>query len=642
MNNGLSRGCVLLLTGIVLVSSIHGRQQTHGRQQPSQVQTPHDQSAATEDQKQGVLPQCDRDRALNLVRGQVDEAKSIDSARVRIGILIKVADSLWRLQRDAARAIFNQAYEWARKDFQENAEKQGQFQDQRFLVIQAISRVDPAWARVLAKGLADEARKESETAAAPTQQALQKPGDQSSVRDNLLMLASSTFDADRKSALDLAGRALQYPASYALPQFAYRVAGSDQELGDHLYIQAVKAYATSNIRSLLMLSAYPFGSNRIVIGPEAITLSVPVTFIPNYSLQQIFLDALFHRVEAILNLPESRSTQKEQQPELAQIYVSLSALEPVIAEYQPSLLEKASLLRITTGNLLSSPFRQSADSTVERQLGKTDESFAGYVDQAEKAGNSDRGDYFLVVAVVTGADDESLDRLKDLARKVANSTIRQQLLDWLYFKRSQKAIKAGSLDDAKQLAEKVEQLALRAYLSYEVAAESMKRFDDKVRAGEALNAVSTAALKADNTNEKARTLLGLSILYAKIDQQHSFETMADAVKTINHVATPDLGGTSLFAKIEGAQFAYYAKFEVAGFSLENSFRELARFDFDRALGLAQTLDDKSLRSMAVIAVAASCLERNEAQEKAIVPAKQNDPNQQTPKSSDPGRKAQKP
>ena len=68
MNNGLCRRCVLLLTGIALVSSIHGRQQ------PSQVQTPHDQSAATADQKQGVLPQCDRDRALNLVRGQVDEA----------------------------------------------------------------------------------------------------------------------------------------------------------------------------------------------------------------------------------------------------------------------------------------------------------------------------------------------------------------------------------------------------------------------------------------------------------------------------------------------------------------------------------------------------------------------------------------
>lgn len=636
MNNGWCHSCVPLLTGIFLVSSIHGRQQL------SQVQAAQDQNAATSDQKQGVLPQCDRDRALNLVRGQVDEAKAIDSARVRIGILIKVADSLWRLQRDAARAIFNQAYEWACKDFQENSGKQGQLQDLRFLVIQAISRVDPAWARVLAKGLADEARKEAETAAAQTQQVLQKGGDQSSVRDNLLMLASSILDADRKSALDLARSALQYPGTYALPQFAYRVAGSDQGMGDQFYIQAVKAYATSNIRSLLMLSAYPFGSSRIVIGAEAITLSVPSTFSPDYSLQQIFLDALFHRVEAILNLPESRSTQKEQQPELSQIYVSLSALEPLIAEYQPSLLEKASLLRITSGNLLSSPFRQSADSTVGRQLGKNYESFASYVDQAEKAGSSGKGDYFLVVAVVTGADDESLDRLKDLARKVTNSTIRQQLLDWLYFKRSQKAIKAGLLDDAKQLADKVEQLALRAYLSYEVAAESMKRFDDKVRAGEALNSVSTAALKADNTNEKARTLLGLSILYSKVDQQHSFETMADAVKTVNHIATPDLGGTSLFAKIEGAQFAYYAKYEVAGFSLENSFRELARFDFDRALGLAQTLDDKSLRSMAVIAVAASCLERNEAQEKASVPTKQNDPNQQTLKSSDPGRKAQKP
>lgn len=137
-------------------------------------------------------------------------------------------------------------------------------------------------------------------------------------------------------------------------------------------------------------------------------------------------------------------------------------------------------------------------------------------------------------------------------------------------------------------------------------------------------------------------MLGLSHLYSNFDQQNAFETMGEAVRTVNHLADPDLGGTSLLAKIEGARFAYYAKYEVAGFSLENSFRELARFDFDRALGLAQTLDDKSLRSMAVIAVAASCLERNEAQEKVSVPKKQNDPNQHTSKSSEPGRKAQKP
>ena len=227
--------------------------------------------------------------------------------------------------------------------------------------------------------------------------------------------------------------------------------------------------------------------------------------------------------------------------------------------------------------------RQRADNTIRMRLGAEDESFASYIEKAERATGSDRRDYLLVTAIMKAPEDERLDRLKDFAQKISDPKIRQQLLNWLYFKRTQKAINEGSLDDARQLSEKVEQLDLRAYLSYEIAAESLRRFEDRTRVREILDAVAAAALKTDNSNEKARTLLGISHLYSKIDHARAFEVMTDAVKTINRITAPDLNSTGLSQRIEGPQFGYLARYDVDGFSLENAFRELAPFDFDRAL-----------------------------------------------------------
>ncbi|MEK6300284.1 MAG: hypothetical protein AABO41_06150 [Acidobacteriota bacterium] len=599
------RGSLSLVLALVLVSSIQGQQAGSGKQSGD------------------ALAVCDRERALYLVEAQVDEAKAIDNAAARIGVLIRAADTLWPSRRDTSRAVFVQAYDLAQKDFQEKSEKRVRFEDQRFGVIQAISRHDPAWARQLAKGAVDETRHDLDIKAGKDDQTPQKtalPADASAIGDKFLLLAFSMLDMDKQAAVDLARTSLRYPASYTLAQFVFKLAGADQGAGDQFYQEALSAYANSSIRSLLLLSAYPFGSARIVIGPESVVLVLPPNFAPNQKLQQLFLGALFQRAEMSLNPANSLTATNDRSSEPAQLYIALNILEPVIAQYQPGFLAKAMTLRVAVSNLLYPEVRQAANSTVQLQLGEG-ESFADYAEKAEKAGSSERRDYFLVFAVLKAPDDERVDRLVDLAQKVTDSKIRQQLLNWLFFKRTQKAVKQGHLYDAKKLAEKVEELDLRAYLAYEIAAESLRSFDDKAEAREALDTVAALALKADNTSEKARTLLGISNLYSKIDHVRASEIMADAVKAINRITSPDLSDTGLLQKIEGPRFATYARYEVAGFSLENTFRDLAPFDFEKALWLAGSLEDKVLRSTAIIAISSPCLEKAPVQEKpeAIAP-----------------------
>jgi hypothetical protein len=242
--------------------------------------------------------------------------------------------------------------------------------------------------------------------------------------------------------------------------------------------------------------------------------------------------------------------------------------------------------------------------------GKGD-AFATYSEQAERESNPEKREQAWAFAVLNASEEINIDDLTSVARKIEDEKLRNQLLTFIYFKRTQKAIKDGQFFDASQLVKKVEQLDFRAYLSYETAAAALKKEEEKSRAKEILEEVLELAYKAPSTNEKARTLLGVTYLYAKLDKIRAFEVMAEAVKIINSLSNPDFSTAHIMQKIEGKQFSSFHAYSVEGFNLETVFRLLAPLDFDGALYRARSLDDKSQRALAVLALAASCLEELE-------------------------------
>jgi hypothetical protein len=212
---------------------------------------------------------------------------------------------------------------------------------------------------------------------------------------------------------------------------------------------------------------------------------------------------------------------------------------------------------------------------------------------------------------MAGVKTESLERLEDFAQKVEESRVHEQLLNWLYFISAQKAAHDGLLEDAARLARKVDQVDQRAYLFFEIAKVAEKKFGDKGRVREALDEAAKIALTAPNTQERARALLGVANLYAKLDQFRALEVMGDAVKTINRIEKPDFTLSAVFQQIQGEKFAIFASYPVSGFNLENAFRDLAAVDFQGALALARNFDSKHLRATTIIAIAAQCLEKPE-------------------------------
>src|SRR5829696_8415732 len=101
-------------------------------------------------------PLCSRENALEMIKQQVDLTTTFNDSIRRIGVLIRAADLLWPYEHDKARAVFTEALDLAKEKEKENEQKGSrslllrlQIPDQRYVVIRAVAKRDPAWAKEL-------------------------------------------------------------------------------------------------------------------------------------------------------------------------------------------------------------------------------------------------------------------------------------------------------------------------------------------------------------------------------------------------------------------------------------------------------------------------------------------------------------
>jgi VWFA-related protein len=566
-------------------------------------------------QARADLAGCDQDRALMVVEQSLDDVDTIHQAIPKITILIGSAHLLWPYHRYHARALFSKAYEAAAQHFHEKGyEFLGgeraeiiQRPDQRFIVIQAIARRDPAWARRLAELAAEESKRDAENGTTPVAY-----GD--TIADRLVGLAMSLLPVDRSLAITFVRKSFAYPASYNLPVFLYKLAESDQSVADQLYVEGLSQYQNKQITDLSYMAVYAFAL-KYALGPVARSpyYTVPQSFLSSPVLQQMFLKVLFRRVETAIGAQELSSanpysTPSHLLPDAAQIYIALGKLEALLTQYQPTYLTQIATARTALGASLSSDLRSRADYLLRQcvEFEEDDSVFDRFAERAEREADSGRQDAFIALAVLNAPETTGSDQLFQLAERINDLQVRHQLANWLYFKYARKAIKKGLLDDAASFAEKIDQLPYRAYISFEIAATAIKQLDT-LRAQEALDRTIAILSKTQNTSEKARALLGITHLIARLDDLQAFEVMAQAVETINKTKDADLTNTTLTYHIEGPKFTHDIRYE-APYTLESVFRELARSDFERSLFLANSLEDKFLRALSTIAVCAPCLE----------------------------------
>lgn len=562
--------------------------------------------------------QCSRDNAIEIVEQQIDATKTFDESLQRITVLNRSADLLWPYKQGKARATFSEALDLAAQDFQEKGDqpkREGrgmlvETPDQRYVVIRAIAKRDLAWAKKLTAEMLKKDRQNAE------ESVTKNPQTDVRIAEKLLDSASSLLSYDINAASNFATASLGYPASIRLTAFMYKLAEVDRATADQFYKQALAVYGNKPVREFLYLTAYPFGLSDSGDMPWTGSYNVPSNFVPNGSLQRLFVQTLLRRAQLALQIQLDEGDNYNGFPGTGHILQQLTRIEPQVQTLLPDLLGEVEKTRT---NLLASltPETQSIFLRPNRnQDSAPKETFDQRIEEAEREPNVNKRDELIVTAILNAGQSESVDHVVNATDKIADSNVRPQLLDWVYFVRTQKAIKDKQLDQAKRLASKVQEIDQRAYLHSEIAKESLEKIENQNQARELLEEIVNTASKAPNTVVAARTLLAAAYLYLKIDPGRSIAILGDAIKRINGMESPDFTKQSQTRKIEGRNFARYALFRTPGFDPENAFREVGRISFDDALSQVTAFTDKSLRALTTLVLADLCLQRVEQQEKA--------------------------
>ena len=558
-----------------------------------------------------VSPLCTRTNAVENTRQQILFSRTFDHVAGRIAVLLRSADLLWPYEQDKALAAFMEAFDLATQNFKEQGEQvrrssDAQFAmrmtlpDQRYKVIAALAKRDPAVARKLAdQMLKDEAREAADKPATDNKAAR-------STAEKLLNVASGLAPADQNAALNFARASLRYPATLSLASFLYNLAKVNQARADQFYVEALAAYAAAPMDQLLYLSAYPFGNNRDSGEMPSYTLyRIPDGFVPNAEFQRKFVQTLLARAQSESEAPVQHVSRGLS--DLGQMWVAFSRLEKQIQTNLPDLFDSAVQTRDKLYALLNPSMQTVATEAIDRD-NPPKRSFDEQVEAALKLANVDQRDQGLTFAVLNGSRDETAERVVGVIDKISDATVRSELANWFFFYRAQSLIDEKKLDEARTSASKVSELDQRAYLFARIAEKSLDESEDQTQAREMLNEIADAAAKAPKTIVSARTLLALAHLYAKIDVNRGVQELGNAVKTINAIESPDFTNQMVMVKIEGKTFGAFGSYSTPGFNPENAFREMGRIDFDGTLAHATSFADKPLRGLTTLAVIEPCLE----------------------------------
>lgn len=579
-------------------------------------------------------------RGIDLIRDAAKEAATLSDRRSAVRVQASAADLLWKHDRAYAEGLFERAFEAAVNHYREskddNREQIGRNSyigrsDIRLDVIRLVSRHDSELSRRMTDQYVIEKKREIEERAA---QQPQSRGDSSlygrgsQAGADLLLAAQSLLGTDLKLALEIATRSLAEGVSSAIPGFLAQLARRDRPAADSFYLTALERALRETPPvpgQLLLLSAYPFGENRVFVSNGSNNSSYGFPPVTDFNIDQGLIAKFLSGAALLLN--RMVEINPAQSPDLAgHLNAALFAaryLEPKVAKYQPALIDD---WRVMTSRLLAaSQERARADIEEALQQASRDagsdalhagrqapdgEGLKSLVDRAEATTDPVRRDEIYQQAAFQAARENDLARALELAGRVSDPEFRSQLLSWLHFDAAGKAIEEKRFDDARRHALEVPAIDQRAYLFFQIANAALKQ-KDRVLAIEMLEEAAQKASAAEASMEKLRALLAIAQLYSSIDRVRSFEILNEAIKTANKVG--DYGSEQ--ARVtrvlhrRGGGFTSTSTSNVDGFDLGKTIAAFARLDFEQTLALAQSLEPPTLRYPTVIAAAATLLEK---------------------------------
>ena len=557
---------------------------------------------------------CRKNEAVDTIRQQILVSKTLDDPLQRIALLIRAADLLWALDNERARAAFTEAFDVATDHEQTNLAKPVKTvllfnPDQRYVVIRAVAKRQPDWAKALTKKALQQDKQVSE------QIELLDPRRAVITGKRLLESAIKLLPVDGNIAMDLAVMSLSYPANTELTRFLYALASMNQASADALYERALLAYRDKPMREFLHLQAYPFAFDYGGDMPSFGFYQIPGGLKPNPLLQREFVQTLIARAQQAMEVPLDDGDNYNWLPGTAHILQVFMRVAPFVRANHPNLMDAMTQAqqRIKVSLPLETQQQLTKDGEGEPKFTGT---FEEEIDAAEKLSDPDRRQE-LFTQTILNSKDEPVEAVTTAIDKITDSGIRAILFDWLNFTRGLRAARDRDVKAALKFAARIGDIEPRAHLYLQIANLSIAFPVLDANGRDTLELAIAEALKSPKTIFTARTLLNAADVYRKIDLSRSLEVLRNAIEATNAVQRPDFAADdqSIDKRVNGNGWRREARFYMPGLDPQAVFTSFAKTDFDGAQSQTQTFADRLWRALTTLSVAEVCLQQHPPQQK---------------------------
>lgn len=588
-------------------------------------------------EKPELTPQ--QERSLLLLEQAAGEAASLSDKRAIARLQAAAADALWPQRPDKARELFRSAFDFAARHYRETDDDNREQitsstyvnkPDQLLEVIRLARKHEAALSDELTeKYIAEKQRAQEERRGKADQSHTRFSSEVFGTNERggaeLIGVAKSLLSVDEKSAGELAQKAVTVGVTPETIRFLFELSAKDRAKADGLFLLALDGVAQEqkpHPGQLLLLAAYAFGERDAVAagnyGMTMYSVGLPKDFAVSGPLVQRFAAvalAALSRVAVMVPAAAGENNIRYETGLFAARY-----LAPKLEKYQPALLPDwqelaGRLAQLVDENKRRFIERQATEKRSEARPSSpaTDpsERIKSQLEEAQQTGDLKRRNRLYQSAAQTAVQAGDFAQALDIADRISDLTDRLKLRSWISFSAADKLLRENKADEARRYARNVDEADQRAWLYMGIARTALKA-NDQVRATELLEEALKHISAADNTPARIRAFSGLVQTLAGFDVPRAFNAAADLVSAINRLKEPLPDRAMLVRAYEIGGSAWINSQDVAAFDPGGTLALLAREDFERALLLAQSVENLPVRLSSVIAVAASSFARKKS------------------------------
>jgi hypothetical protein len=566
-----------------------------------------------------------RAAARSLLIALSTDARTFSDQTLRARSLARIADALWPVDAEQGRLLFRKAWEAAEgADLDSDRKLQEEINQQksktgggyavslppslRREVLRLAARHD----RTLGEEFLEKLKTQKLEAATST--GSPRPGRTDAATSQRLSVARELLLAgEMERALQFADPALTVVSMEGMTFLSFlrekNAAAADGRYASLLASSANNPQSDANTVSLL--SSYIFTPNLyIIFTPDGTNSSQSSSKIAPIEVSAELRNAFFQSAASILLRPLPPPGQDQTSAGTEGKYMVLKRLLPIFEQSAPS--EMVESLRAQL-NALTAIIPESARNNNEDQINRgvrPDKPDAdreqALLDRIERAKTAEERDALYAELTFKIADRGEL-RARDYFSKVEDSETRKQLQAYIDPNLAKYAVQKKLTDQALELVQKGE---LTHLLKVWVLSECAKILlpTDKEKAVELVESAAAEARRIDVSDPgRAQALIAVANALKVVDVTRVWDATFDAVKAANSAEQFTGEDARIVLKFQTKNGSSINTSTVAEFDLEGIFRDLADYDYERAVELARGFEREGPRAVATIAIARGVL-----------------------------------